>query len=71
MIKKTLAEFWDEFNPVKTVLLFYSNKFQFESRFDVVFSKFKDDIFTLSSVDYDDDYDGYVIYLRFIEEVKK
>jgi hypothetical protein len=71
MIKKTLAEFWDEFNPIEVALAMNSDYYKIQSRFDVVYSKFKNDIFTLRFARYDDDYDGYEMCLNFIEEGKK
>ena len=68
MIKKTLKEFFEEYKPVKTTLIMFSDHFNLQSRYDIVFSKFRNDIFTLKFVNYDEEYDGYEIVLNFIEE---
>lgn len=68
MIKKTLAEFWDEYKPTDLTLLINSSCVDLESRNDIIFKKFENEIFSLKFVRYNEEYDGYEMALNYVWE---
>lgn len=72
MIKKTLEEFFnDKYGcEIRCNLIYCSESgkdtVSVISHNDIMYVKFKDDIFTLKSIAYDDAYDRYIIDLYLI-----
>lgn len=73
MIKKTLAEFFNEYSAcgeIRCNLIYCSESGKdvvgVISQDDIMYKKFKDDIFSLKSLTYDDSYDRYIIDLYLV-----
>lgn len=73
MIKKTLAEFFDEYmicGEIKCNLIYYSESgkdvVSVISHADIMYMKFKDNMFTLKCITYDECYDRYIIDLYLV-----